>query len=176
MCVYYIWTKKCALIVFGQKNVCESFSRLPRNFPDQPETILTIRKLSRLSWNFPGYLETLQVSRNFPGYPETFQAIQKLSRLSRFFSDHPENIQPIQKLSRLSRNFPGYPEICWIIWKISSLSRNFQSRNFPKGPETPHCNFRGYVQNFPDAQKLSVWQCHPGPCHPGFWASLDHSS
>ena len=45
-------------------------------------------------------------------------------------------------------NFPDYPKIFQIIQKLSRLSRNF-----PDGPETFQCNFKGYTQ------KLSSRQC-----------------
>ena len=57
------------------------------------KTSQTIRKLFRLS-------------QNFPDYPKTSQTIQTLSRLFGNFS-------------RLSRNFPDYPKIFQAIWKLS---------------------------------------------------------
>ena len=87
--------------------------RLSRNFPYHPENIQPIRKLSEVfqaiqkfsgsSGKYPTYLET-------PGYPETFQAIQKLSGSSGKYPAYLETFQAIPKLSRLSRNFPDHPE------------------------------------------------------------------
>ena len=120
-------TKKCALIVFGQKSVRKSFSRLTRNSPDHPETTLTIRKLSR-------YPETFQVIRKLSRYPETFQAIWKLSRLFGNFRHHLENIQAIRKLSRLSRKLFGPYGKYQDRDSIRKLSR--LSGNFPGYPKT----------------------------------------
>ena len=53
------------------------------------KTLRTIRKISRLSGNFPDN-------------PETFQVIRKLSRPSGKYPDYPETFQTIPKLSRLS--------------------------------------------------------------------------
>merc|ERR1711963_228280 len=79
----------------------------------------------------------------------TFQAIRKLSRypklsrLSGNFLDHPENIQPIRKISRQSGKNPDYLEIFQRVRKLLSAI------------------LRVTRKNFPDAQKLSGWQC---PC------------
>ena len=61
------------------------------------ETFQPIRKVSRLSGNFPGYPEIFRIIRkisslsgNFPGFPETFQAIQKLSGSSGKYPAYPE--------------------------------------------------------------------------------------
>ena len=78
-------------------------------FPGYPETLQTIRKISRLFGNFPGYLE---IFPNRQDYPKTFQAIKKTFRT-------------IQKLYWLSRNFPDHPENIQTIWKFSSRSENF---------------------------------------------------
>ena len=85
----------------------------------------------------------------YPDNPKTSQAIEKFFRT-------------IQKLSGLSGNFPGYPETFWTIWKIFRLSENF-----PDHPEIfqtvwklPSAISRVTRKNFPDAQKLSGWQCH----------------
>ena len=160
-----------------------------RKYPAYPETFQTIRKLSRLSGKFPAYPETFQAIRKFsgscikyPAYPETFQAIRKISRLSGNFPGYLKNFRLsgifpiIRKISSLSGNFPGYPEIFWIIRKISSLSGNFPgtpenfwtirkisrlSGNFPKGRKLPSAILSVTRKNFPDAQKISGWQCHP---------------
>ena len=135
------------------------------------ETFWTIRKISRLSGNFPGY-------------PETFQAIQKLSRLSKNFLDYKYSFRIIQKISSLSRNFPGYPEIFRIIRKISSLSGNFPgypeifriirkisslSGNYLKGLETSQCNFKGYAQKL--SRRAKTFQMAMPIRRRGFWAS-----
>ena len=105
----------------------------------------------------------------FPDYPETFQTIKKpiqkfsrLSGLSGNFPDHPENIETIRELSRLSGNFPGYLETFCTIRKISSTSGNFPDnpKIFQTVLELPSAISRVTRKNFPDAQKLSGWQCH----------------
>ena len=123
---------------------------LSGNVSGYPETFQIIRKISSLSRKYPAYLENIQpiqkissLSGNFPAYPETFQAIRKLSRLSRNFPDHPENIQPIRKISRQSGKNPDYLEIFQRVRKLLSAI------------------LRVTRKNFPDAQKLSGWQCHP---------------
>ena len=123
---------------------------LSGNVSGYPETFQIIRKISSLSGKYPAYLENIQpiqkissLSGNFPAYPETFQAIRKLSRLSRNFPDHPENIQPIRKISRQSGKNPDYLEIFQRVRKLLSAI------------------LRVTRKNFPDAQKLSGWQCHP---------------
>ena len=156
MCIDCFCNKTSVLKSFLQlSRLSGSFPGIP-NFPGYPEIFWIIRKICSLSGNVSGY-------------PETFQIIRKISSLSGKYPTYLETFQPIQKLSRLSRNFPGYPEIFWIIWKISSLSRNFQSRNFPKGPETPHCNFRGYAQKL--SGRAKTFRMAMPPCHPGFWDS-----
>ena len=75
-------------------------SSLSGNFSGYPETFRTIRKISKLSKNFPGY------SGNFLDHPENIQTIRKLSRLFGNFLDHPEDIQTIRTLSGPSGNFP----------------------------------------------------------------------
>ena len=62
-----------------------------------PKNYKAIRKLSRLS-------------ENFPDCPETFQSFQKLSRLSIYSPDCPETFQTVRKLSRLSGYSPYCPE------------------------------------------------------------------
>ena len=78
-------------MVFGQKSVRKSFSRLTRNFPDHPETILTIRKLSRLSGNFVDHLENIQTIRKLSGPSGNFPSA--ISRVMR------KNFRDAQKLS-----------------------------------------------------------------------------
>ena len=115
---------------------------MKRKVSDHPESFQTIRKVSR-------------PSRNFLDHPESFETIRKLSRLSGNFPDHPKTFQTIWKLSRHSGNFPDHPEIFQTIWKLSSPSGNL-------------CiwacllmvDFIDTRKNFPDAQKLSRWQCH----------------
>ena len=105
--------------------------------------------------NFPGYPEAFQVSQTFQAirkfsgssgkyaaYPETFQAIQKLFRSSGKYPASPENIQPIRKISRQSGKNPDYLEIFQRVRKLLSAI------------------LRVTRKNFPDAQKLSGWQCH----------------
>ena len=80
-------------IVFVEniQNFQNLLSVLSGNFPDHPENIKTIRKLSRLSGIFLGYLEIFQATRKlsklswiFPNYPEIFQTVRKLpSAISR---------------------------------------------------------------------------------------------
>ena len=68
---------------------------------------------------------------------EAFQTVQKPSRLSENFPNCPKTFQTVQKLSRLSRNFP---DLCYVLtwfWAHFLYTR----------------------KNFPDAQKLSGWQC-----------------
>ena len=78
------------------------------NFPDNPENIGTIQKLSRLS-------------ENFPGYPETFRTIQKISRLSGYF---PETFRTIgnfpDNLESSQCNFKGYTQ------KLSGRAKTFR--------------------------------------------------
>ena len=73
-----------------------------------------------------------------------------------------ENIETIRELSRLSGNFPGYLETFCTIWKISSTSGNFPDnpKIFQTVLELPSAISRVTRKNFPDAQKLSGWQCH----------------
>ena len=137
-------------------------SRLSRNFPGYPEIFRIIRKISSLSGNFPGSPETFQAiqklsgsSGKYPAYSETFQAIWKLSRLSRNFPDHPETIQPIWKLSRLSGNFPDYPETFRTIRKILGLSEDFLDH--PENIRTIR-RLSGPSGNFPDNMETS--QCN----------------
>ena len=51
----------------------QGFFWIIKNIQDYPETFQTTRKLSRLSENFPGYLETFQTIWKYPDYPETFR-------------------------------------------------------------------------------------------------------
>ena len=77
------------------------------------ETFQTVRKLSRLSGNFP-----------HP--PETFQSVWKLSRLSKNFPDCVETFQTLWKLSKLSGNFPNCPIYFQTVWKPSRLMLCFE--------------------------------------------------
>ena len=77
-------------------------------------------------------------SLNFPD----IQAIRKLSRLSKNFPDHPENIQIIRKLTGPSGKYSDYLEILQTVHKL------------------PSTFLRVTRKNFPDARKLSGWQCH----------------
>ena len=150
MCIDCFCNKTSVLKSFLQlSRLSGSFPGIP-NFPGYPEIFWIIRKICSLSGNVSGYPETFQIIRkisslsgNFPAYPETFQAIRKLSRLSRNFPDHPENIQPIRKISRQSGKNPDYLEIFQRVRKLLSAI------------------LRVTRKNFPDAQKLSGWQCHP---------------
>ena len=83
-------------------------------------------KLSRLSENNPGCLETLWLSGNNPGCLESFQAVCKLSRLSRNFLGCLETLQVAWNLSKLSVNFPGCLETFHVDWKHSSIFINAQ--------------------------------------------------
>ena len=121
----------------------QKLSEPSRSYPDYPETFEAIRKLSRLSGNFPGIRKLSRLSGNFPDHLENIQPIRKLFRLSRNFPDHPENIQPIRKISRQSGKNPDYLEIFQRVRKLLSAI------------------LRVTRKNFPDAQKLSGWQCHP---------------
>ena len=51
----------------------QGFFWIIKNIQDYPETFQTTRKLSRLSENFPGYLETFQTIWKYPDYLETFR-------------------------------------------------------------------------------------------------------
>ena len=125
------------LIVFATKKCAKTFKAIQRTF--HLENIRTIRKLSRLSGNFPGIRKLSRLSGNFPGYPETFWTLRKISGI---FPGYPETFWTIWKISRLSGNFPDHPEIFQTVWKLpSAISRVTR-------------------KNFPDAQKLSGWQCH----------------
>ena len=73
--------------------------------------------------------------RKVSDHPESFQTIRKVSRPSGNFLDHPESFQTIRKLSRPSGN------LC--IWACLLMVDFIDTR-----------------KNFPDAQKLSRWQCH----------------
>ena len=106
-----------------------------RKVSDHPESFQTIRKVSR-------------PSGNFPDHPETFQTIQKLSRPSGNFPDHPETFQTIRK-------FPDHPETFQTIRKLSRPSGNLSIWAC-----LLMVDFRDTRKNFPDAQKLSRWQCH----------------
>ena len=93
-------------IVFPSKIIedcLETFGRIKifriiKKFQDHPKIIQTIKKLSGLSRNFPGYLETVwaiwkisRLYRNFPGHPDT-PDYPKTFQLSGNFPDNPENI------------------------------------------------------------------------------------
>ena len=140
----------------------QKLSRLSRNFQDHPDTFQIIQKPSRPSKNFLDFLETFQVllrfsklSEKYPDHPETFQSIRKFSRLSWNFRDYSETFQIIRKLPRPSGHFPDNPETFQTIRKLSRPSGNL-------------CiwacllmvDFIDTRKNFPDAQKLSRWQCH----------------
>ena len=75
------------------------------------------QKLTKLSGNFPDYLETCQINRNFarpfghfPDFPETFQSFWKLPRLSGNCPGSPEIFQAFRNLYGPSRKYPDYPE------------------------------------------------------------------
>ena len=116
-------------------------SRLYANFPDCLETFQVVLNPSRSSGNFPDDLETFQVVRNFPDYVETFQIMWKLSRWYGNFPGHLETFQIIRKLSKLH------------IWK--------HSRHILEITVIQRVDFIVTRKNFPDAQKLSGWQCQP---------------
>ena len=163
----FLQQNKCAQIIFATFQAIRKLSRYPKlsrlsgNFLDHPENMQPIRKRFRLSRNFSDHQENIQpirkissLSGKHPAYPENIQPIRKLSRLSRNFPDHPENIQPIRKISRQSGKNPDYLEIFQRVRKLLSAI------------------LRVTRKNFPDAQKLSGWQCHPatqvfGPLEPG---------
>ena len=123
----------------------------------QVKIICSCSVLFRLSRNFLGYSETFQAIRKlsgpsgkYPNYLETFQTIRKVSRLSGIFPDHLENIwtirktfQAIWKLSGPSRKYPDYLEIFQRVRKIPIAISGFTRKIFP------------------NAQKLSGWQCQP---------------
>ena len=105
--------------------IVRKLSRISGNFPDHPDTFQIIRKPSRLSGNFLDCLETFQIlwrSGNFLDYPQTFQNIRKLPTPSGHFPDYPETFQTFRKLSRLSGNFPDSLEIFQAIRKLSGPS------------------------------------------------------
>jgi len=81
--------------------------------------------------------------------------IWKLSRLFVNLQDYPETSQTVRTLSRQSGNFPDYPETFQTIQKLSRLSGNFQDH-----PKLPSAISRVTRRTFPDAKKLSGWQCH----------------
>merc|ERR1712067_77774 len=103
------------------------------------------------------------LSENVSGYPETFQIIRKISSLSGKYPAYLENIQPIQKISSLSGNFPAYPETFQPIRKISRQSGKNPDylEIFQRVRKLLSAILRVTRKNFPDAQKLSGWQCHP---------------
>ena len=78
------------------------------------ETVKTVRKFSRLSWNcslcrkFSSVWKLSRLCGNFPHCLETFQTLWKLSRPSGNFPDSPETFKTVGKLSRLSGNYPGF--------------------------------------------------------------------
>ena len=95
----------CALRQFLCKIILLKWiTEVPQRFPyNQANTIAW--KFSRLSGNFPDYLETFQniwklsrLSKNFPDYPETFQSVRK-------------TFQTFRKLSRQSGNFLTYSTV-----------------------------------------------------------------
>ena len=121
------------------KKICNFFG-LSRSFH-------TVRKLSRLSGNFPDCAELSTLSGNFPHCPATFQTVQKLSKLSKKFPACLETFQSVWKLSGPSGNFPVCPETFQSVWKLpqcletfrvvlklSTLSRKLSSLsgNFPR--------------------------------------------
>ena len=153
MCINCTWPK----------SVGKPFFRLTRNFQ-------TIRKLSWLSGNFPGYPETFHPIRKFsgssgkyPAYPETFQAIRKFSGSSGKYPAYPETFQAIRKFSGSSGKYPGYPETFQAIRKLSGQSRKYSDylEIFQRVRKLPSAISGVTRKNFPDAQKLSGWQCHP---------------
>ena len=93
-------------------------------------------------------------------YPETFQAIRKFSGSSGKYPAYPETFQALRKLSRLSRN---YTETFQAIRKISGQSGKYPDylEIFQRVRKLPSAILRVTRKNFPDAQKLSGWQCHP---------------
>ena len=92
--------------------IIQKLSRLSGNFRGYLETFQTVRKLSRLSWNFP----------DCPKPFLTFSTVRKLSKQSKKFPDCPEVFQTFQKLSglnRLSRNFPDCAETFQTVRNLS---------------------------------------------------------
>ena len=96
--------------------IIRKLSRLSTKF-------LTVRKLSRLSGNFPNCLEPFQtvwklfqLSGNFPNYPKTFQTVQKLCRL-------------LRNLSRCLESFQTYAMFVLVFWTNFVDTR----KNFPVG-------------------------------------------
>ena len=145
-----IWSRKKSIsfgfgksglgIGFGQNfGIVRKLSRLSRNFPDRPENIQHIQKLSRLSGNFPDH-------------PENIQPTRKLSRLSGNFLYHPENIQPIRKLSKGSGNFP--------VQFQGLRAKTFRTRkNFPDGNATLPPRFLRLCPPYgqPDRKKIAFF-------------------
>ena len=125
----------------GNFSDCPELSKLSGNFPHCLETFQTVWKLSRLSGNFQQCLEIFQTVQNFPHCPETFHTVWKLSRLSGNFPDCLKIFQTALKLSRQSEKFPH-------LFTLRLMFRLHFMGNF--------VNTR---KNFPDAQKLSGWQC-----------------
>ena len=82
-------------------------------------------------------------SGKYPAYPETFQAIRKFSGSSGKYPAYLETFQAIRKISGQSGKYPDYLEI------------------FQRVRKLPSAILRVTRKNFPDAQKLSGWQCHP---------------
>jgi len=116
------------------------------------ENFHTICKLSRPSVHFPDCLETFrtvwklsqpsfQIALGFSHCLETFQTVCKLSRLSGNFPECLKMFQTALKLSRQSEKFPH-------LFTLRLMFRLHFMGNF--------VNTR---KNFPDAQKLSGWQC-----------------
>ena len=82
------------------------------------------------------------LSRKYLTYLETFEAIQKLSKSFGKYPDYPETFQAIRKLSGPSGKYSDYLEILQTVRKLPSAFSRVTRKNFP------------------DAQKLSGWQCH----------------
>ena len=130
-------------------------SRLSRKVPDYPEKFQTTRKFSR-------------PSVKFSDHTESFQNMWKVFRPSGKCPDHLESLQTNQKVSRPSRKFPDHPETFQTIQKLSRLPETFQTITKVSRPSGNLCfwtcllmvDFIDTRKNFPDAQKLSRWQCH----------------
>ena len=135
-------------------------SRLFANFPDGLESFQTVQTLFTLSGNFPHCQETVWKrsgpTGNFPDRLETFQTVWKLSRPAGNFAECPETFQTVWKLLRPCRKCSDCPETFQTVWKLSTLVYSSVQLMLRLPFKS---NFVHPRKNFPDAQKLSGWQC-----------------